>query len=453
FDLARKSFAKHGDSFFVDEKRGVLIVSEALWEKGHVGVQKKEQFLYEQRQEVLRALVEQLQAPDSFLLTQDLPNEAVLLTGKTTVTLSNIEISENLFIVLLRKTKITVGESFSITEHVDNEDCIGEHGMARNSPFCLRRNDRHKTVSLLALENIKGMPPNSIGCVLREINLKDTDLINILPKLRIHEDSEVEELILDASEKKYIAGILKQKQKFCVGRVKSMRLREYAVGILPEIEVHDDYEVEQLDLSAGREVHVAGILAKDQPFYIGGVKKMLLWECAVRVATKMRVRDDCEIGELILAAIREEDIARILAKDKPFCVGRVKSMDLKEYAVHVIIKMRIKEGSIMESFNLEKYSEYYSRILEEKDGSIELGRIRRSGFHVPREIRRKLRYTLVDEEGKEVLGETIGEVATANRGGVEEARVHWETIGEFFDSTAVLLGLFLVIWLSSYLRV
>ncbi|OIR56913.1 MAG: uncharacterized protein A8A55_2333 [Amphiamblys sp. WSBS2006] len=44
----------------------------------------------------LSALAAQLQAPASFSLTHDLPNETVLLTDQTTVTLSNIEISERL---------------------------------------------------------------------------------------------------------------------------------------------------------------------------------------------------------------------------------------------------------------------------------------------------------------------------------------------------------------------
>ncbi|OIR57750.1 MAG: uncharacterized protein A8A55_1484 [Amphiamblys sp. WSBS2006] len=389
--------------FFLEETGGVLILSEALWEKEHDDIQKKIQFLFSQRQEVLSALVAQLQAPDSFLLTQSLPNEAVLLTEKTTVTLSNIEISENLFIVLLRKTKITVGESFSITEHVDNEDCIGESGMARNSPFCLRRSDRYKTVSSLALENIERMPPSSIGCVLREINLTDTDLINILPKLIISKDCRVEWLWVTASKKEHAGGILKQGQTIYVGRLKKMWLREYAVGILPQIEVHGDHEVESLDLEASEEKHVAGILAKDRPFYIGGVKKMLLWDYAVGVVTKMRIHKDCEVERLGLDANRKEHVAAVLGQDQPFCVGRVKNMSLKGYAVCVVIKMKTHGGSIMESFVLEICEEHVLRILEEGDSSIELGRIRRRGFKVPREIRRKLRYTLVDGEENEVL--------------------------------------------------
>ncbi|OIR56068.1 MAG: uncharacterized protein A8A55_3186, partial [Amphiamblys sp. WSBS2006] len=165
--------------------------------------------------EEVSALVAQLQAPDNFSLTHDLPNEAVLLTEKTTVTMSNIEISMKLFFVLLEKTRVTVNENFSITEHYRNEDCIGEHGMARETPICLVR--RYESVSPLALENIERMAPKSIGCSLKKLDLSDTGLINILPKLRINEDSEVEEFKLAASKEEYITEILEQEKTICVG--------------------------------------------------------------------------------------------------------------------------------------------------------------------------------------------------------------------------------------------
>ncbi|OIR55938.1 MAG: uncharacterized protein A8A55_3316, partial [Amphiamblys sp. WSBS2006] len=57
FDLARKSFAKHGDSFFLEEGEGVLIVSEAVLEKIHEDIQKEREFLYEKRLEVVKQRV------------------------------------------------------------------------------------------------------------------------------------------------------------------------------------------------------------------------------------------------------------------------------------------------------------------------------------------------------------------------------------------------------------
>ncbi|OIR56644.1 MAG: uncharacterized protein A8A55_2610 [Amphiamblys sp. WSBS2006] len=98
--------------------------------------------------------------------------------------------------------------------------------MARNNPVCLRRNIRNEAVSNLALENIERLPRNSIGCVLEEFFLHNTGLINILPKLRI---SEVERLWLNTTEKEHVAAVLEQEKPFCVGRVKKMILRDYAV--------------------------------------------------------------------------------------------------------------------------------------------------------------------------------------------------------------------------------
>ncbi|OIR58739.1 MAG: uncharacterized protein A8A55_0439 [Amphiamblys sp. WSBS2006] len=462
FDLPRKSFAKHGDSFFVDEKRGVLIVSEVVLGKIHEDVQKERVFLFSQIQEVLEvvkqrvmkevmqreqerhkeleekgifgtekrdfsatemcvycwgepvdgvftfplceeahryaclecldianknncllvcltpksackangdtfgmdeyrkaaggnkemeirlsALVAQLQAPASFLLTCDLPNEAVLLTEKTTVTLKNIEISEKLFFVLLEKTRITVGKRFSISSHNENEDCIREHIIAREGRLCLKT---YWEVSSLALENIERMPPSSIGCSLDKFYLKKTGLINILPKLRINKDWKYGELTLDANKKKHVAGILKQKHIFYAGKMESICLEGYAVGVITKMD-HIYSDIIDLKLSANKKEHVAAVLALDQPFYI----------------------------------------------------FRVERMDLKEYAVRVIMKIRIKEDVILERFVLDARKKHFSRILKEGDGSIELGRIRQDGFKVPEKIRRKLRYTLVDGGGRKVL--------------------------------------------------
>ncbi|OIR55841.1 MAG: uncharacterized protein A8A55_3413, partial [Amphiamblys sp. WSBS2006] len=263
-------------------------------------------------------------APASFLLTCDLPNEAVLLTDQTTVTLSNIEISEKLFFVLLEKTRVTVGENFSITGHNYNSyDCIREHGMARNSPFELVRNVPQ---SPLALENIERMPSNSIGCVLREVYLSDNGLINILPKLRINGDCEIKRFSVTATRREHVAAVLAQKKPFCVGRVKDMHLREYAVGVITKMSLKD-CEIESLRLTASEEAHVAEVLKQEKPFCVGRVKYMYLWDYAVCVITKMSLKD-CEIEMLVLDASEEAHVAEVPKQEKPFCLGRVKDMYL-----------------------------------------------------------------------------------------------------------------------------
>ncbi|OIR56642.1 MAG: uncharacterized protein A8A55_2608 [Amphiamblys sp. WSBS2006] len=124
---------------------------------------------------------------------------------------------------------------------------------------------------------------------------------------------------------------------------------------------------------------------------------------AVSAITKIS-HEDCEVGKLSLHASRKEHVDAVLEQKQMFCVGRVKRMNLGGYAMCVVTKMRIHEDNTMEKFVLGGKWEHFSRILEEGDRSIELGRIRRSGFKVLEEIRRKLRYTLVDGGGKEVGG-------------------------------------------------
>ncbi|OIR57260.1 MAG: uncharacterized protein A8A55_1978 [Amphiamblys sp. WSBS2006] len=549
FDLAHESFAKHRDSFFLEESGGVFIVSEALLENERDDIQKKKEFLYEQRQEVLEvakqrvlddirqkdlerhgalgikrdlsgvmcmtcedesvdrvflfpiceeahhyacleclgsavennnllvcpmcrekgdsfgmdeyrkaiggneegglmlsALVTQLQTPDSFSLTQDLPNETILLTNHTTVTLSNVEISVKLFLVLLEKTKVTVGGRFSITKHVRNEDCIREHDMAINRPFCLKRNE---VVSKLALENIERMPSNSIGCSFEEIDLDNTGLINILPKLGIHEDIDIGYLLLDADKKEHVAAILTQDQLFCVSGVKRITLREYTVGVVTKIRIHEDCGVEHLRLIANKEEHVAAIHIQDQTIfrrakniylgdysmrilpkmrnnednkveslwlvaskeehvaemreqkqtiYVERVKNMELHGYAVSILLKLRIHEDFWARWLWLDADEKEHVAAVLEQGQMICVGKVKRMDLWGYAVCILPKLRNNKDNIIEEFVLSVREEQISKILGEGDSNIEIGRTRLGGFKVPGEVRRKLRCTLFDEE-------------------------------------------------------
>ncbi|OIR56131.1 MAG: uncharacterized protein A8A55_3123, partial [Amphiamblys sp. WSBS2006] len=323
--------------------------------------------------------------------------------------------------------------------------------MMGETPFCL---ERRWAVSPLALENIERMALNSIGCSLERITLYNTGLINILPKLRIHGDCEIERLGLTASEEAHVAGILKQEKHFCVGRVKTIWLKDYAVGVITKMSLKDceierlgltaseeahvaaviaqekpfcvgrvesmwlkdyavgvitkmslkDCEFEKLGLTAREEAHVAAVLAQEKPFCVGRVKNMRLWDYAVGVITKMSLKD-CEIEYLRLTAREEAHVAEVLKQEKPFCVGRVESMWLKDYAASVITKMTTHEDNTMGIFILDGNEDQLSRILEEGDNSIDLGRIRTGGLHVPEKIKRKLRYTLVDGEGKEVLGE------------------------------------------------
>ncbi|OIR58402.1 MAG: uncharacterized protein A8A55_0812 [Amphiamblys sp. WSBS2006] len=523
FVLLHESFARHGDSFFLRKDGGVLILSEAFLKNEYEDVKRKGLFLYEQGQKVLEVAKQNVlknaasEVCHNLSLTQDLPNEPILLTEKTTATLSNIEMSEKLFFVLLEKTKVTIGERFSITKHVDSENCIRESSMARETPFYLSGG----VLSSLALENIERMPPKSIGCVLKEVNLYRTGLINILSKLGINEESKVKWLGLSTREKEHVAEILAQNQVIYVGSVEKMTLENYAVSILPKLKIHQNSEVELFGLYADEAEHVSAILSQDQIFCVGkvkemefcdyavfvflkmkkvvedpenlllsingdemwkkiheklekentaicieeveklilsehspsfenkrrdgqvfldvknedqisevlaeeykgisfgGIKEFVLSGSAVNLLPKMRIGEDCEVVVYGLTAAEERNVSNVLEKDdRSIATGRVKNMMLVWYAVCVITKLRIHKDNTMEIFVLSADEWHLSRILEEGDGSIEVGRIELGGFRVPEKIRRKMRYTLVGGEENEVLEEIIEEAAGVGNGEV-----------------------------------
>ncbi|OIR57224.1 MAG: uncharacterized protein A8A55_2017 [Amphiamblys sp. WSBS2006] len=120
----------------------------------------------------------------------------------------------------------------------------------------------------------------------------------------------------------------------------------------------------------------------------------------------MRIGKGCELEQYNLSAFEERHISKVLREeDRSIATGRVKSMELLWYAVCILAKLRIHNDNTMEKFALSTNELHFSRIIEEGDSSIDVGRIRRCGFKVPEKIRQKLRYTLVDGEGKEVLRE------------------------------------------------
>ncbi|OIR56087.1 MAG: uncharacterized protein A8A55_3167, partial [Amphiamblys sp. WSBS2006] len=276
--------------------------------------------------------------------------------------------------------KIRIRESF-IVERLSLYASREEHVAAvveQTNPFCVGR--------------VRGMGFNGYA-------------VRILPKLRIHKDFAVERLWVDASRNEHVAAVLKQDQVFFDGGLRSIWLKDYGVSILPELS-HEDCEVEYLRLHAKEKEHVAAVLEQEKTFRVGRLKRVEFREYAVSILSKLIIHEDCEVEELKLHALEEEQVSAVLAQEKTISVGRVKRMELRQYAVSILPKLIIHEDNTMESFNVTTYGKKdLSRILAEGDSSIELGRIRQFGFHVPKEIRRKLRYTLVDGRGKEVGGE------------------------------------------------
>ncbi|OIR55834.1 MAG: uncharacterized protein A8A55_3419, partial [Amphiamblys sp. WSBS2006] len=211
--------------------------------------------------------------------------------------------------------------------------------------------------------------------------VKNMDLedyaVGVITKMSL-KDCGIEWLCLTAPRKEHVAEVLKQENPFCVGRVKNMVLREYAVGVLTKMSLKD-CEIEWLCLTVSEEAHVAEVLKQEKPFCVGRVKNMDLEDYAVGVITKMSLKD-CEIEEFYLSAFRRGHVAAVLAQEKPFCVGRrVGNMRLGGYAVDVITKMSLKECEI-ERLSLTAFRKEHVAAVLAQEKPFCVGRVKKMWF-------------------------------------------------------------------------
>ncbi|OIR55677.1 MAG: uncharacterized protein A8A55_3577, partial [Amphiamblys sp. WSBS2006] len=107
--------------------------------------------------------------------------------------------------------------------------------------------------------------------------------IEILPKLGIHEENAVEELLLYAGEAEYITEILKaENNSIWMGKIKRLELSEYAVEALPKLRIHEENEMEELVLSAYYCVYIIEIRGmENSSIWVGKIKKLELDRCAI----------------------------------------------------------------------------------------------------------------------------------------------------------------------------
>ncbi|OIR56831.1 MAG: uncharacterized protein A8A55_2419 [Amphiamblys sp. WSBS2006] len=297
--------------------------------------------------------------PDCFELTATLPSKRTLLSKKTIVIMENIEISSQLFFALLRKTRVCVGERFSISAHTADGDCIkdtptdnlGETNGTKPSEHTLllgrHGENKQEPDTTIALENIENIPQNSIGCNFNEVVFTSTALANILPKLKL---DFVERLHVTAEKNGHIAGILAQDQMIRIGGIKKIELTGHAMAVFFSLEVQ---ECGLLVLEAWEREHVAPILAQDQMISAGGIQKIELRDCAVAVLPKLEIQGGGLLEELVLDAKNEEHVIPILTQEQNTRIERIQKIKLKNYAVNILLSLQIHEGSVLEELVLD----------------------------------------------------------------------------------------------------
>ncbi|OIR56534.1 MAG: uncharacterized protein A8A55_2716 [Amphiamblys sp. WSBS2006] len=131
-----------------------------------------------------------------------------------------------------------------------------------------------------------------------------------------------------------------------------------------------------------------------------------------------------ELKRLELVAGEESHVSDTLnTGNGSIDIWGIKDLELHDYAVNVLPKLKIGENKEMESFVLRKKEEVsMANIISMEDESIEIGRIKRKGFDVPEEIKPKLKYILIDKTEREIMEERAREIAKERKRKIMEER-------------------------------
>ncbi|OIR57069.1 MAG: uncharacterized protein A8A55_2179, partial [Amphiamblys sp. WSBS2006] len=114
--------------------------------------------------------------------------------------------------------------------------------------------------------------------------------VQILPKLKLRDGNELEELVLGGWLPEHIPKILGMKNNnIWVGKMKKPKLTGYATKILPKLRFHRENELEELSLTAYCSEHIAGMLEmENKNIRIGKVRKISLKGCyAEKIRSKL----------------------------------------------------------------------------------------------------------------------------------------------------------------------
>ncbi|OIR57760.1 MAG: uncharacterized protein A8A55_1471 [Amphiamblys sp. WSBS2006] len=204
-----------------------------------------------------------------------------------------------------------------------------------------------------------------------------------------------------------ITGILKVKNNsIWVGKVERLELNWYAIEILPKLRIHGENVMEEFSLSAYTSKCIAEILKmKNKSIWIGKVKRLVLEKtCSRNTPQAQNTQGECDGGTWFVCKQARPNHRDIQKKNNSIWVRKVKRLELVDYAVEALPKLRIHEENVMEELCLGPYggSKHLTKILEMKNKSIRIGKVRSVNLKGHAEaIRDKLDFTRIGPDGQE----------------------------------------------------
>ncbi|OIR57909.1 MAG: uncharacterized protein A8A55_1317 [Amphiamblys sp. WSBS2006] len=386
----------------------------------------------------------------------------VVLTENTEIFLRDISISDEFFLVLLAKTRIEAVENMSLFKQDDSRSCFGEPDTGEDRPTSLiRRLGRYSEESSLVLENIRKIPQKSIRCLCEDFSVENSSFLGILPKLDLCEENVFRCFVLGLQCETDIAELF-ECNKVSLGKVRTMRLTDYAVPVLPFLVFHKENVFRLVDLESQYETKMAGLF-EDSKIRLGKVRKLVITDYAVLVLPLLAFHKENVFESFVLRLHSELNIAGFFRGNKvslgkvrtmkltgsavsvlPFLVfheenvfesvvlealyetktdglgefstiylGKVRKLVITDYAVLVLPLLAFHKENVFESFEMDSFwkanlFELFRHKNKNAFGlfhtkSINIGKIREKGLRVPDEIKKHLNYTNVDEKGNSVV--------------------------------------------------
>ncbi|OIR56507.1 MAG: uncharacterized protein A8A55_2746, partial [Amphiamblys sp. WSBS2006] len=237
------------------------------------------------------------------------------LTLNSKVVLCNISISDRLFLLLISRTKMDIRGRISLFGHSNTSICC-RAGLANETSYriyiCTNEYNKEE------VENTKTVQKRRINIEARRINVKEKRVCILLKHCTV----DACYCSLGITEKKYIEEILgDENPRAWSWRVGNLKLRGYAVNLLPKLV---ENQVQELSLSAYSSGHITTILeTEDRSVWVGKVRALFLDEYAVETLPKLEFHEENVMEELHLCADDSGQISRILkAEDRSVWVGK-----------------------------------------------------------------------------------------------------------------------------------
>ncbi|OIR58942.1 MAG: uncharacterized protein A8A55_0279 [Amphiamblys sp. WSBS2006] len=357
-----------------------------------------------------------------FDMKPDMEVETVTrFTRQTKVVLSNIAITDVLFLGLMSNTAVEIRNRISLVGHDESLNCCLEELDTRTREpdrICFDEYTRQEMKQ--TCENIATIPKNSIQARAEEIHAVQNGIC-VLLKLFECVDGCIQCLSLKASRKKYMEEMFQTEMHLgWIGRVKRLCLVEYAMEILLKLKLHQENEMEELGLKANRFENITEILKEENnSIWVGKVKRLILKKHAIQILSKLRIHDENEMEELVSDGYTSGYVTEIpKTENSSIWVGRVKRLKLEHHAVEILPKLRIHRENVMEELVLDAYNpQHIAEVLKAENSSIWVGRVKRLKIeHYAVGILAKLRFheeNVIEELGLDAETKHLTEILKA----------------------------------------